>query len=83
MTKFWFKHAYWGNDWQEYKRVVTNWTTAGNIAEQIAEDSWNEEPRDPYAWSFGPISIKDEAGIVSEYTVTAEAEVHFSARKNK
>lgn len=73
--KFWFKHEYWGDEWQDF---YTDAFDAEHAAQKLAEDHYHDDPCDPRHFDF-TVDIKDESGKVSRINVTAEADVNFYA----
>jgi hypothetical protein len=79
VAKFWFKHEYWGDDWEE---VQLKCFSAERAAEIVAEDYRDSDPGDPNDFEFD-VSIKDEKGKVTNFSVTASISVDFSAREKE
>lgn len=49
------------------------------VAEQVADEWYHQDPDDPYDFEFD-VEVKDgENGEIKKFSVTAEAQVHFSA----
>lgn len=72
--KWYFKHEYYGDDWQSFESTADDYLS---VAEQIAEEDWNDEPCDPSDYEFQVQVRKGENGKVRTFKVLAEAHVYF------
>ncbi len=75
--KFYFKHEYWGDDWQEHSGEPL-WREE-TVAMAVAEKYWRKDPCDPYCFVFR-VEVKcGEDGTPKKFIVTAETDVNFYA----
>lgn len=82
--KFWYCVKNWtGDEFDNEYRPRYEWRVRNDhesVAEDIAEDHFNHEPCDPC--TFEPvIGVKDEAGIIKWFQISAEPRVDFKAHQ--
>ena len=77
---FEYKHESCGDEWQEYE---SKWgpDCIEDVAYELAENYYNEEPCDPYKFEF-VVEVKQFGAYLSKkFRVSAEADVNFYPRE--
>lgn len=74
-----FKHASYGNEWQDFSRTLNPIYDHEDVALELAEEMFSDDPCDPYSFK-SEIQVKDDReGVVKTFLITAEASVNFQA----
>lgn len=81
MTKtYYFKHENYGEDWQEWTSYLYD---LSYVAEEIAEEIYNDDPGDAYDVDE-EIEVKfGEADLSKKFKVSAFISVNFTANEIK
>lgn len=84
MKKFWYCiKDYTGDEFDNEFKPRYGWrhvTDHDEVAEEIAEDHYHHDPCDPN--QFEPvIGVKDEAGLIKWFQISAEPMVSFHAHE--
>jgi hypothetical protein len=77
-----FKHENWGDEWQPFEPKRSRYYyDAEDVAREIGEDNYNDEPCDPYRFQF-EIEVREVGSSTSKkFSVSAEADVNFYSRE--